>query len=63
MGRRAVSAGAQRHGRAGAGNPPPGGLLNQSAGAAVPWAVQPETLRPQKDHIPQTVDEPSCLAW
>lgn len=31
--------------------------------AAVPWAVQPETLRPQKDHILQTVDEPSCLAW
>ena len=48
MGRRAVSAGEQRHAR---------------AGAAVPWAVQPEALRPQKDHLLQTVDEPSCLAW
>lgn len=48
MGRRAVSAGAQRHAR---------------AGAAVPWAVQPETLCSQKAHLLQTVDEPSCLAW
>lgn len=48
MGRRAVSAGAQRQER---------------AGAAVPWAVQPETLCSQKAHLLQTVDEPSCLAW
>ena len=31
--------------------------------AAVPWAVQPETLCSQKAHLLQTVDEPSCLAW
>lgn len=48
MGRRAVSAGAQRQER---------------AGAAVPWAVQPENLCSQKAHLLQTVDEPSCLAW